>query len=74
MIDTLSSAVLAWLLTYLIHSTALLLLAWGLTRARIWSPGATARDDGRRPPERRRRHARVPPTGTRCAAALRNLG
>ena len=41
MIDTLSSAVLAWLLTYLIHSTALLLLAWAITRARIWSPGAT---------------------------------
>jgi HEAT repeat protein/beta-lactamase regulating signal transducer with metallopeptidase domain len=41
MIDTLSSTVLAWLLTYLIHSTALLVLAWGITRARIWSPGAT---------------------------------
>jgi HEAT repeat protein/beta-lactamase regulating signal transducer with metallopeptidase domain len=41
MIDTLSSAVLAWLLTYLIHSTALLLLAWAITRIRIWSPGAT---------------------------------
>ncbi len=41
MIDTLSSAVLAWLLTYLIHSTALLLLAWALTRLRIWSPAAT---------------------------------
>lgn len=41
MIDTLSSAVLAWLLTYLIHSTALLALAWALTRWRIWSPGAT---------------------------------
>jgi HEAT repeat protein/beta-lactamase regulating signal transducer with metallopeptidase domain len=41
MIDTLSSAVLAWLLTYLIHSTVLLLLAWAITRARIWSPGAT---------------------------------
>ena len=41
MIDTLSSAVLAWLLTYLIHSTALLVLAWGITRVRIWSPGAT---------------------------------
>ena len=40
MIDTLSSAVLAWLLTYLIHSTALLLLAWVLTRLRIWSPAA----------------------------------
>ena len=32
MIDTLSSTALAWLLTYLIHSTALLTLAWGLTR------------------------------------------
>jgi HEAT repeat protein/beta-lactamase regulating signal transducer with metallopeptidase domain len=41
MIDTLSSTVLAWLLTYLIHSTALLVLAWGITRARIWPPGAT---------------------------------
>ena len=41
MIDTLSSAVLAWLLTYLIHSTALLLLAWALTRVRIWAPAAT---------------------------------
>ena len=41
MIDTLSSAVLAWLLTYLIHSTALLLLAWAITRMRLWSPGAT---------------------------------
>ena len=41
MIDTLSSAVLAWLLTYLIHSSALLLLAWALTRARIWPPAAT---------------------------------
>ena len=41
MIDTLSSAVLAWLLTYLFHSTALLLLAWAITRARAWSPAAT---------------------------------
>jgi HEAT repeat protein/beta-lactamase regulating signal transducer with metallopeptidase domain len=40
MIDTLSSAALAWLLTYLIHSTALLALAWGLTRARSWSPSS----------------------------------
>lgn len=40
MIDTLFSAVLAWLLTYLIHSTALLVLAWAITRARFWSPGA----------------------------------
>jgi HEAT repeat protein/beta-lactamase regulating signal transducer with metallopeptidase domain len=41
MIDTISSAVLAWLLTYLIHSTALLLLAWAITRARIWPARAT---------------------------------
>ena len=40
MIDTLSSAVLAWLLTYLIHSTVLLGLAWAFTRARSWSPAA----------------------------------
>jgi len=37
MIDTFSSAALAWLLTYLIHSTVLLALAWALTRARNWS-------------------------------------
>jgi HEAT repeat protein/beta-lactamase regulating signal transducer with metallopeptidase domain len=37
MIDTFSSSALAWLLTYLIHSTVLLTLAWGLTRARRWS-------------------------------------
>ncbi|HEU4722025.1 MAG TPA: HEAT repeat domain-containing protein, partial [Gemmatimonadaceae bacterium] len=40
MIETPSSAVLAWLLTYWIHSTALLGLAWALTRARTWSPAA----------------------------------
>lgn len=40
MIDTFSSAALAWLLTYLIHSTVLLTLAWGLTRARSWSPAS----------------------------------
>ncbi|HEX7941950.1 MAG TPA: M56 family metallopeptidase, partial [Gemmatimonadaceae bacterium] len=40
MIDTLSSAALAWLLTYLIPSTVLLTLAWGLTRARSWSPAS----------------------------------
>ena len=40
MIDTLSSTALAWLLTYLIHSTALLTLAWALTRARSWSPAS----------------------------------
>jgi len=38
MIDTLTSAVLAWLLTYLIHSTGLLGLAWAFTRLRSWSP------------------------------------
>jgi HEAT repeat protein/beta-lactamase regulating signal transducer with metallopeptidase domain len=41
MIDAISSAVLAWLLTYLIHSTALLLLALALTRARVWAPAAS---------------------------------
>ena len=40
MIDTLSSVVLAWLLTYLIHSTELLGLAWAFTRIRSWSPAA----------------------------------
>ena len=40
MIATLSAAALAWLLTYLIHSTALLTLAWGLTRAGSWSPAS----------------------------------
>src|SRR4029079_4173365 len=40
MIDTFSSAALAWLLTHLIHSTVLLALAWGLTRARSWSPAS----------------------------------
>ncbi len=40
MIATLSASALAWLLTYLIHSTALLALAWGLTRARRWSPAS----------------------------------
>jgi HEAT repeat protein/beta-lactamase regulating signal transducer with metallopeptidase domain len=39
--NAISSAVLAWLLTYLIHSTALLALAWSLTRVRHWSPGGT---------------------------------
>ena len=41
MIDTLSSAMLAWLLTYAIHSSVLLGVAWVLTRARSWSPGAS---------------------------------
>ena len=36
MIDTLTTTVLAWLLTYLIHSTVLLGLAWVSTRARSW--------------------------------------
>ena len=40
MIDTFSSAALAWLLTYLIHSTVLLTFAWALTRARSWSPAS----------------------------------
>ncbi|MBW8771559.1 MAG: HEAT repeat domain-containing protein [Gemmatimonadetes bacterium] len=40
MIDTFSSAALAWLLTYLIHSTVLLALAWGLTRVRSWAPAS----------------------------------
>jgi hypothetical protein len=40
MIETLSSSVLAWLLTYLIHSTVLLGLALVLTRARAWAPTA----------------------------------
>jgi HEAT repeat protein/Zn-dependent protease with chaperone function len=41
MIDTISSTVLAWLLTYAIHSTALLALAWLLVRARKFSPAAS---------------------------------
>ena len=40
MIETMSSSVLAWLLTYLIHSTVLLGLAWVLTRLRPWPPAA----------------------------------
>jgi HEAT repeat protein/beta-lactamase regulating signal transducer with metallopeptidase domain len=40
MIDMLASTVLAWLLTYLIHSTVLLGLAWAFTRVRSWSPTA----------------------------------
>src|SRR5689334_25181605 len=35
------STVLAWLLTYAIHSTVLLTLVWLLVRARRWSPGAS---------------------------------
>jgi hypothetical protein len=41
MIDTISSTVLAWLLTYAIHSTVLLGLAWLLVRARKLSPAAS---------------------------------
>jgi HEAT repeat protein/beta-lactamase regulating signal transducer with metallopeptidase domain len=40
MIESLSSSVLAWLLTYLIHSTVLLGLAWAATRLRDWPPAA----------------------------------
>jgi HEAT repeat protein/beta-lactamase regulating signal transducer with metallopeptidase domain len=36
-----SATALAWLLTYAIHSTVLLSLAWLLTRVRHWSPGAS---------------------------------
>src|SRR5687768_281805 len=41
MTGNLSSTVLAWLLTYAIHSTVLLSLAWILVRVRPWSPGAS---------------------------------
>src|SRR5687767_3826920 len=41
MTGTFSSTALAWLLTYAIHSTLLLLLAWALVRVRRWSPGAS---------------------------------
>lgn len=41
MIDTISHTVLAWLLTYAIHSTALLALAWFLVRVRTFSPAAS---------------------------------
>ena len=41
MTGTLSATVLAWLLTYAIHSTVLLSLAWLLVRVRRWSPAAT---------------------------------
>lgn len=37
---SLSATALAWLLTYLIHSTVLLSLAWIAVRARRWSPAA----------------------------------
>jgi HEAT repeat protein/beta-lactamase regulating signal transducer with metallopeptidase domain len=38
--NTLPSSLLAWLLTYLIHSTALLGIAWIVTRTRRLEPGA----------------------------------
>ena len=41
MTDTLSSTLLAWLLTYAVHSTVLLTLAWVLTRWLRWSPSAS---------------------------------
>jgi HEAT repeat protein/beta-lactamase regulating signal transducer with metallopeptidase domain len=41
MTGTFSSTTLAWLLTYAIHSTVLLCLAWLLVRVRRWSPGAS---------------------------------
>ena len=40
MTSTLYPAALAWLLTYAIHSTVLLVLAWGLTRWRRLNPSA----------------------------------
>ena len=41
MTSTFSSTALAWLLTYAIHSTVLLSLAWLLVRIRRWSPAAS---------------------------------
>jgi HEAT repeat protein/beta-lactamase regulating signal transducer with metallopeptidase domain len=41
MTDTISSTALALLLTYAIHSTVLLSLAWALARSRRWSPAAS---------------------------------
>jgi HEAT repeat protein/beta-lactamase regulating signal transducer with metallopeptidase domain len=41
MTGSFSSTALAWLLTYAIHSTVLLSLAWLLVRARRWSPAAS---------------------------------
>ena len=41
MTSTFSSIVLAWLLTYAIHSSVLLSFAWLLVRVRRWSPGAS---------------------------------
>jgi hypothetical protein len=40
MTGSLSSTALAWLLTYAIHSTVLLSLAWVILRVRRWTPGA----------------------------------
>ena len=41
MTGTISSNALAWLLTYAIHSSILLSMAWLLIRARRWSPAAS---------------------------------
>src|SRR4051812_15036665 len=41
MTNTFSSTALALLLTYAIHSTVLLSLAWALARSRRWSPAAS---------------------------------
>ncbi len=41
MTSTFSSTALAWLLTYAIHSSVLLSLAWVLVRFHRWSPGAS---------------------------------
>ena len=41
MTGTISSTALAWLLTYAIHSSVLLSLAWVLVRVRRWSPAAS---------------------------------
>jgi small neutral amino acid transporter SnatA (MarC family) len=40
MTGSLSSTALAWLLTYAIHSTALLSLTWVAIRLRRWTPAA----------------------------------
>src|SRR5439155_15609356 len=39
--SALASSLLAWLLTYLIHSTVLLGVAWAVTRRRRLEPGAS---------------------------------
>ena len=41
MTGTISSTALAWLLTYAIHSTVLLSLAWLLVRTRGWAPAGS---------------------------------